>query len=105
MTTAADPASDAPPPAGRRVERRSDRYELRDGDELLSFADFSEADDVVTIPHVETVLHHRGNGYSTVLMAGVVDDLRARHVRIEPICPVARAYVERQPDADALLVD
>ena len=81
------------------VSRRDDRYELHDGDELLSFAPYSEVDGVIVMPHVETRVQHRGNGYSSVLMAGVVDDVRARGVTIDPICWVARQYVAVLPDA------
>lgn len=89
------------------VSRRDDRaqYELHGGEELLSFATFSQVDGVVTVPHVETPVDHRGHGYSTMLMAGVVDDLRTNGLRIDPICWVARKYVEALPDADTLLVD
>lgn len=84
------------------VSRRDDRYELHHGDELLSFAPYTEVDGVVVVPHVETRVRHRGNGYSSVLMAGVVDDLRARGLRIDPICWVARQYVDALDDADEL---
>jgi predicted GNAT family acetyltransferase len=79
------------------------RYELRAGGELLSWARFAEAADVVTVPHVETEPQHRGNHYSTALMEGLVEDLRVRHLRIEPLCWVARSYVESLPDASSLL--
>ena len=90
---------------GFHVSRHEDRaqYELYDGDELLSFATFTEIDGVVIVPHVETRPQHRGNDYSSVLMEGVVDDLRARRLRINPICWVARGYVEVLPDADELM--
>ena len=97
----------SPTHAGRlHVSRRDDRaqYELYDGDELLSFATFTETDGVVTVPHVETRPQHRGNDYSSVLMEGVVDDLRARRLRIDPVCWVARRHVEALPDADELMV-
>ena len=84
-----------------RVSRCDDRafYELHDGDELLSFAPFSEHDGIVTIPHVETRVEHRGNGYSSVLMDGVVEDLRTRGVGVCATCSVARAYiVEHAPE-------
>ena len=84
------------------VSRRADRYELHDGDELLSFAPYSEVDGVVVMPHVETRVQHRGNGYSSALMAGVVDDLRARQLRIDAQCWVAREYVTGLDDADEL---
>jgi len=37
-------------------------------------------------------------------MEGVVDDLRARQLRIDPVCWVARRHVEALPDADELMV-
>jgi uncharacterized protein len=86
-----------------RADERS-RYELYDGDELLSFAPFSQADGVVTVPHVETRVQHRGNGFSAVLMDGVVSDLRANGLRIRPLCSVARRHVQSLPDADQLIV-
>ena len=90
---------------GIHVSRRDDRaqYELHDGDELLSFATFTEIDGVVIMPHVETRPQHRGNDYSSVLMEGVVHDLRSRGLRINPICWVAKRYVEALPDVDDLL--
>jgi uncharacterized protein len=103
MTATSEPTSSASP--APRVERRARRYELLDGDEVLSFADCSEADGVVTVPYLETAPRHRRRGYSSMLMAGVVDDLRTRNLRIEPICHVARSYVEALPDADTLLAD
>jgi hypothetical protein len=87
-----------------RADERS-RYELYDDDELLSFALFSQADGVVTVPHVETRIEHRGNGFSSVLMDGVVGDLRANGLRIRPICWVAREHVQALPDADQLTAD
>ncbi len=87
-----------------RSDERS-RYELYDDDELLSFAAFSRDDGVVTVPHVETRVQHRGHGFSSVLMDGVVGDLRANDLRIRPICWVARQHVQALPDAEQLIVD
>ena len=103
MESSTDPSSGSEPHVVRHDDRG--RYELTRGDEVLSFAVFSESAGVVTVPHIETKVHHRGNGYAADLMAGVVDDLRSRGLLIEPICSVARAYVEALPDADALMVD
>ena len=88
---------------GLVVRRGGDRYELCDGDELVSFASYLEIDGVVVVPHVETRVQHRGNGYSSVLMAGVVDDLRTRRMRIDARCWVAREYVVGLDDADELM--
>jgi len=88
-----------------RVSRDEDRsqYELHDGDELLSFAPFTESEGVMTVPHIETLVQHRGHSYSSVLMDGLVADLRSRGLRIEPTCVVVRGYVRALADADELM--
>jgi len=79
----------------RSVTRRDDRgrYELDVDGDVVAFADFSQHDDAITIPYIETHVSHRGNGYSSVLMDGVIDDLRARNALVRATCPVARAYI------------
>jgi len=79
------------------------RYELHVDGELVSIADFSTRSDAIVVPHVETRRDRRDNGYSHVLLAGVVDDLRERSLQIVPLCPAARAYVAALPDADDLI--
>jgi predicted GNAT family acetyltransferase len=87
MTNEATPA--------RAVTRHDDRgrYELVIGGEVVAFADFSQTDDVITIPYIETEVRHRGNGYSGLLMDGVIDDLRDRGERVRATCSVARAHL------------
>ena len=94
--------SDATP--ARAVTRHDDRgrYELAIGGDVVAFADFSQRDDVIMIPYIETDVRHRGNGYSGMLMDGVIDDLRARGVRVRATCPVARAHLAQR--AGELLV-
>jgi uncharacterized protein len=88
-----DPQPTAAPTLTRRDDRG--RYELDVGGDVVAFAEFSEHDTVVTIPYIETVLQHRGRGYSSMLMNGVIDDLRARDVRVRATCSVARAHIAR----------
>ena len=83
--------ADEAPTVTRRDERG--RYELDVGGEVVAFADFSQGGDVVTIPYIETAMLHRNNGYSSMLMDGVIDDLRARHVQVRATCSVARAHI------------
>lgn len=83
--------------AAPTLTRRDDRgrYELDVDGDVVAFAEFSQRDAVMTIPYIETALAHRGNGYSSVLMDGVIDDLRARDVRVRATCSVARAHIAR----------
>ena len=77
------------------VTRHDDRgrYELEVDGNVVAFADFTQRNDEITIPHIETDVRHRGNGYSSALMDGVIDDLRVRHVHVRATCPVARAHI------------
>jgi predicted GNAT family acetyltransferase len=81
------------------------RYELHRGDQLIGFADYVAHDDVIVIPHVETLVEHRGNGFAAVLMAGIVDDVRASGRRIRPVCPYAAQYLLDRPATLDVVVD
>jgi len=69
------------------------RFELRLGGEMVSFATFSEANNVVTVPHVETDPAHRGNGHAATLMDGLLGLLRSTGRTIAPLCPFAAEHV------------
>ncbi len=77
------------------VTRHDDRgrYELDVDGEVVAFADFSADGDLITIPYIETAPRHRGNGYSSILMDGVIDDIRARGIHVRATCSVARAHL------------
>ena len=75
----------------RHDDRR--RYELEIDGEVVAFADFSADGDLLTIPYIETAPQHRGNGYSSMLMDGVIDDLRTRGIQVRATCSVARAHI------------
>jgi predicted GNAT family acetyltransferase len=80
-------------------ERR--RYELVVDDRIVSIADYSLQGDVLVVPHVETHPELRGQGNADRLMRGMLDDLRARELRIRPVCPYAAAFLRAHPaDAD-----
>jgi predicted GNAT family acetyltransferase len=81
--------------AAHPVIRHDDRgrYELEVDGDVVAFAQFSESDRLVTIPYIETDVHHRGKGYSSLLMDGVIEDLRNREVQVRATCSVARAHI------------
>lgn len=78
------------------ITRHDDRgrYELTVDGEVVAFAEFSgPAGGVMTIPYIETAVQHRGRGYSSALMDGVIDDLRSRGIQVRATCSVARAHI------------
>jgi predicted GNAT family acetyltransferase len=95
-----DDANPTPPSVTRHDDRG--RYELVVDDSVVAFAEFSAGDDMITIPYIETDVAQRGNGYSTVLMNGVIDDLHERGLVVRATCAVARAHLTQH--APELLV-
>jgi uncharacterized protein len=41
---------------------------------------------------------HRGQGLSQVLLRGVMEDVKARHITVTNYCPVLDRFIERNPE-------
>lgn len=81
----------------------SDRFELRRAGELMGYATYRRRGDAVVVPHVETLVQYRGQGYASRLMAGIVEILRREGRTIVPHCSFAAGYLRDHPDdADVL---
>jgi predicted GNAT family acetyltransferase len=76
----------------------SSRYELWNGNELISFADYVRRGDVLLITHVETRPDMRDRGNADQLMHGMLADLRSRGLRVQPLCSHAVGYIRDHPD-------
>jgi len=78
------------------------QYELWFGEERVGVATYASTNGVVTVPHVETDREHQGQGFAALLMDGVIDDLRARSLKIRPLCPYAAGYMRDRPETHDL---
>ena len=73
------------------------RYELRLAGRLVGLADYVRRGDVVSIPHTETVPAFGGRGYASRLVRFALDDLDARGLKVDPVCPFVDEYLRRNP--------
>ncbi|MCL3861696.1 GNAT family N-acetyltransferase [Actinotalea sp. K2] len=75
------------------------RYELVVDDAVVGHLEYSErrGGDVALL-HTEVDERRQEKGLGSALVRGVLDDLRAREVRIVPLCPFVRAFLERHPE-------
>lgn len=81
------------------------RYEARVGGDLVAFADYRVADDVVVFPHTVVDQRMNGRGIGSRLIRFALDDVRARGVaRVEPRCWFVAGWIDRHPDYADLLV-
>ncbi len=76
------------------------RFErTEDGD--LAFVNYRLEPGVVSLTHFETVPHARGKGLAGRLMEAVVADVRARGLKIAPVCAYAVDWMAKHPDVAA----
>jgi predicted GNAT family acetyltransferase len=91
------------------VEHRPDerRYELLvDGEPAGELVYRDRGGGVLAFLHTEVDPNVRLRGLGSALVAGALDDARARGLRIVPLCPFVDTYVRRNPDyADLVAAD
>ncbi len=78
------------------------RFELEEQG-LVAFADYRLSGDRLIIPHVEAPPALRGTGTAGRLMSGLLDQARARGLKIVPQCPYAAVFIRRHPEYQDLL--
>ena len=79
-----------------------DRYELRVGDDV-AVAAYREQGNVVTFTHTQVPQALEGQGLASKLIAGALDDVRRRGLKIVPECRFVAAYVQRHVQVQDLL--
>jgi predicted GNAT family acetyltransferase len=73
------------------------RFEL-DADGYIAFSNYRRGDGVLTILHTEVPKALEGRGIGSALIRGVLDIARRQGLRVNAVCPFAKAYIERHPD-------
>ncbi|HVA86470.1 MAG TPA: GNAT family N-acetyltransferase, partial [Candidatus Saccharimonadales bacterium] len=73
------------------------RYEAWLGDQLAGFAEYEPAEGRVIFTHTEIDPGFSGRGGGTGLARAALDDVRARGLRVTPLCPFIAAWIKRHP--------
>jgi uncharacterized protein len=79
------------------------RYELLDGDTVVGLIRYRLEPGAVALIHTEIEPAHEGQGLASELVKGALDDLRGRGLRLIPICPYVRSWLERHPEYTELV--
>jgi predicted GNAT family acetyltransferase len=80
------------------------RYEIfRDG-EVVGGIWYRTAPGVIVLVHTEVAPTEEGQGVGSRLVSGALDDIRARGLRVAPVCPFVAAYLRRHPEQRDLVV-
>jgi hypothetical protein len=78
------------------------RFEL-DADGHVAFSDYKRDDGLLTIMHTEVPKALEGRGIGSSLIRGVLETARAQRLKVKPVCPFAKGYIERHPEYADLL--
>jgi predicted GNAT family acetyltransferase len=85
------------------VLRKDNRYELRVDGRLAGTAAFVDRGGQRIFHHTEINQSHRGEGLSAVLIERALADATASGMRIVPVCPAVKAYLDKHDGfADAV---
>jgi|SRR5690242_3250833 len=89
-----------PPVIDNQAERR---FELHaDGD--LSVLTYRISGDRIRLIHTEVPRQLRGRGYAEMLARAALERAARDHLRVVALCPFVRAFLERHPEYDTLVV-
>lgn len=95
------------PDTGLTVEHEIDssRYRIRDGDDYVGLIDYALRADgtVLAMTHTEVSPSRQGGGVAGLLAKAALDDVRARRLRVDPVCPYIATYIRRHPEYADLL--
>jgi predicted GNAT family acetyltransferase len=86
-------------PDSKHVIDRPDhnRFELALDDEI-AIAAYRREGNTLILTHTEVPEALEGQGIASALVAGLLDQVRARHEKVVPLCAFVRAYLERHPE-------
>ena len=81
------------------------RYQAWLGDEFAAYSEYEEGTSPSQIVFTHTVVRPKfeGRGIGSRLAKYAVDDARARGLRITPVCPFIRSWLERHHDYDPIV--
>jgi predicted GNAT family acetyltransferase len=75
------------------------RFEAYVGGRLAGFSAYELSDDVITFTHTEVDDAFEGQGVGSALVRQELDAVRDRgSLRVRPLCPFVRAWIDQHPD-------
>jgi uncharacterized protein len=74
------------------------RYEAREGGELVGEIRYRREPGIVVLVHTDVAPSAEGSGVGSRLVRGALDDIRARGLRVVPLCPFVAGFMRRHPE-------
>ena len=81
------------------------QYELLDGGDVVGVIRYRREPGAIALVHTDVDPEVEGTGAGGELVEGALEDLRRRDLRVIPICPFVRSWIDRNPAYAGLVVD
>lgn len=78
------------------------RFEVDLGN-AMAFADYIEKSGTIIFTHTEVPPKHEGEGFGSKIVVQALDYARREGLRVIPLCPFFRSYIDSHPDYQDLL--
>ena len=86
------------------IDNQADRrFELH-ADGEMSVLTYRISGDRIRLIHTEVPRALRGRGYADMLARAALESAARNHLRVVPLCPFVRAFLERHPEYNSLVV-
>ena len=86
-----------------RDDPQRSRYEIFEDGEVVGFATYARRDGVITFLHTEVDPEYEGAGCASKLVAGALDDVRARGLTVIAQCAYVAKYIREHDEYTDLL--
>jgi predicted GNAT family acetyltransferase len=74
------------------------RYEVWADGELAGYTEYELTSDTIIFIHTEVEPEYEGHGVGGSLARYALDDARRRGLRVRPLCPFIKGWIERHQD-------
>ena len=81
----------------------ANRYEIRDGEQLLGHADYERRGDTVVFVHTEVDPDSGRKGVGSTLVQGALDDVKAKGGSVVAECSFVRGWIGKHEEYADLL--
>lgn len=80
------------------------RFEIH-VDGQIAFEDYTLFDGGIAYVHTEVPASLGGRGIASYLIKHILDDAAAKGLKVRPVCPFVRAYIDKHPEYQENTVD
>jgi predicted GNAT family acetyltransferase len=79
------------------------RYQAWAGEVVAGYVEYRDTEGVRALLHTQVSEEFEGRGIGSTLVRAVLDDVRARGIRVRVECPFIRGWIRRHPESKDLV--